>query len=317
MDASVSDAPTPRVRGRGWLRALALFLIAISLVFLMARPSVLVGIPYVLMAVALPVRRWPAYTVGMFTAVLVLTGNRDGLWWVERGWALLVAGWFVALTLRWPSSRFLSRALGAVAGAAAVALPVVALREGGWGLLDWQVGERLRAGWATFLAAAQSRPQGEPLAPAVVEALYRMGEAQADLFPALAALGSLAGLGVAWWVYQRVAHDSDEGLLPLSEFRFNDHLVWVFVLGLSLTLFEGGDGLRRAGANAVVFMGALYAMRGAAVVSFFGGGQSPFGLFLLVLALILVPPVVLAGALVIGLCDTWLDMRGRARALMA
>ena len=75
--------------------------------------------------------------------------------------------------------------------------------------------------------------------------------------------------------------------------------------------------MRRTGWNAVAFMGALYALRGAAVVAFFGGGQTLFGLLALAVALILVAPVVLTGALVIGLGDTWLDLRGRARALMA
>jgi uncharacterized protein YybS (DUF2232 family) len=130
-------------------------------------------------------------------------------------------------------------------------------------------------------------------------------------------LSSLAGLAVAWWVYMRIALDRDEGLLPLREFRFNDHLVWLFIIGLTLAMTPGGEGLRRAGWNAVAFMGALYALRGAAVIAFFGGGQSLFGPFMLAVAFVLVPTVVLSGAMVIGLGDTWLDLRGRARALMA
>jgi uncharacterized protein YybS (DUF2232 family) len=151
----------------------------------------------------------------------------------------------------------------------------------------------------------------------MVSLIYRASELQAAVFPALAGLASLAGLGVAWWVYMRIALDRDEGLLPLREFRFNDHLVWLFIAGLTLAMSDGGEGLRRTGWNAMAFMGALYALRGAAVIAFFGGGQSLFGLFVLALALLLVAPVVVTGALVIGLGDTWLDLRGRARALMA
>ena len=94
-------------------------------------------------------------------------------------------------------------------------------------------------------------------------------------------------------------------------------LFWVFIGGLALRLLETGEGLDRAGDNAMVFMGALYALRGAAVVRFFGVGQSLFGLFLLAMALLFATPVVLTGVLVIGLGDTWLDLRRRARALMA
>ena len=79
----------------------------------------------------------------------------------------------------------------------------------------------------------------------------------------------------------------------------------------------GGEGLDRAGSNAVVFMSGLYALRGAAVAAFFGAGQSLLSVVFLVLALMFVWPVVAIGALVIGLGDTWLDLRARARAKTA
>ena len=197
----------------------------------LAHPSVLIGVPYALMAVVLPLRRWPAYTLAALMLAIVLTTERDGLWWVEFSWAVLVAGWFVALTLRWPASRFLPRGLGAVAAAGLVLVAMVGDRAGGWQLLDWQVTERVRAWLAWLLSAAQAAPDSEALTPAVVNTLYGFSELQVELSPALAALGSLAGLGVAWWIYLRVGHDNDRGLLPLREFRFNDHLVWLFVAG--------------------------------------------------------------------------------------
>ena len=117
-------------------------------------------------------------------------------------------------------------------------------------------------------------------------------------------------------VVPRYPGGDDQGLLPLREFRFNDHLVWLFVGGLVLVLM-GGEGLDRAGSNAVVFMSGLYALRGAAVVAFFGAGKSLLSVVFLVLALLFVWPVVAIGALVIGLGDTWLDLRARARAMTA
>ena len=165
-------------------------------------------------------------------------------------------------------------------------------------------------------AAQQSTPPPAPeVAEAVLRTMYETMDAQARLFPALAALGSLAGLGVSWWMYRQVALGEDAGLRPLREFRFNDHLIWLFIAGLALVLVDAGDAAARAGSNVVTFMGALYVLRGAGVVAFFGGGQTFFGLVMLVMALLFAAPVVMAGALVVGLGDTWLDLRGRARAL--
>jgi hypothetical protein len=86
--------------------------------------------------------------------------------------------------------------------------------------------------------------------------------------------------------------------------------VWVFIVGLGVLLGASGS-LERVGTNAVVFMGALYALRGMAVVLFITGGVSFLGAAFLVAGFLLVAPLLLAGALVIGLGDTWFDLRGR------
>jgi hypothetical protein len=59
-------------------------------------------------------------------------------------------------------------------------------------------------------------------------------------------------------------------------------------------------------------MGALYALRGAAVFLFVSGGMSVFGYLMLAVLLVLVTPVVLGMAALIGIGDTWLDLRTRA-----
>jgi hypothetical protein len=276
--------------------------------------TILVGTAYLVMMASLPVRRASAYLVGAILAWGVLQGERAGTWWTERGWALLVGGWFVALTLRRPESGFLSRALASLAGAAGIAALAVTMDGGGWALLDWHVGEMIRGYTAAFIEWVRQRPQGA--SPALVTALYAAAETQIKVFPATLALATLAGLAVAWWLYVRMAHGDDHGLLPLREFRFNDQLVWLFIGGLALTV-AGSGALERAGSNALVFMGVLYAMRGAGVVSFFGGGRTPLSAFLLVLGLLFVAPVMMVAALVIGLGDTWLDLRARARAMTA
>ena len=103
----------------------------------------------------------------------------------------------------------------------------------------------------------------------------------------------------------------------LTEFRFPDVLVWVLIAGVALLVVPLADGAARVGSNLVFFMGALYAVRGAAVIMFLSGGLSFFGYVLLALGLVLVPPLVLTGALVIGIGDTWLDVRTRVRDLAA
>ena len=299
---------------RGWPRAAALLLLAWA--FPVSRANILLAVAYLVMIVGLPVRHRGAWVIGAIMVWGVISGDRDGLWWTERGWALLVGGWFVALTITRPGTGFLTRALSAVAGAAAVAAALVAARGSLWDVLDWQVGERVNAYLSSVMEGMRQLQEPPTLSPVVVSTLNGMAETQIQVFPATAALASIASLGVAWWLYLRVALGDDQGLLPLREFRFNDHLVWLFVGGLVLVLM-GGEGLGRAGSNAVVFMSGLYALRGAAVVAFFGAGKSLLSVVFLVLALLFVWPVVAIGALVIGLGDTWLDLRARARAMTA
>jgi hypothetical protein len=250
---------------------------------------------------------------GCLLAVVVVVGGggRDAVWYVERGWAVLAGGWFAGLTLRRPHSTFSGRALGAVAGAAAVAMAALALQSDGWSTVEWVVGERIAQGIGSALEAIRLLRGGEALPPAVMTAVEEMIKTQTSVFPALLGISSMAALGVAWWVYVRLASGNDQGVGPLRDFRFNDHLVWVFIVGLLLLVTQWQDVLARVGANAVVFMGALYAVRGAAVILFLSGGLSLFGYVMLAFGLIFLPPLVLTGAMVIGIGDTWLDVRRR------
>jgi hypothetical protein len=300
-----------------WRRAAGLF--ALLVAFSTVRPAVLVGIPFVLLVLALPLRRPVALVLAAGATFLALMGaERSGLWYAERGWAVLVAGWFAALTVRWPGTRFLSRGLAALAGAAGVTAAFLVASPGAWRVLDWSVAERMREGVATALDAVRVLRGGEAgLSPALVATVHQAAETQAHLFPALLALGSLAGLGVAWWMYVRLGLGVHGALAPVRRFRFNDQLVWLFVGGLVLLVAGLGEGWTRAGSNTVVFMGALYALRGAAVVLFVNGGISVLGLVVLGFGMLFLAPVILVGALFIGLGDTWLDLRAKAASRAA
>ena len=112
-----------------WRRVLALFLMVLALS--VAQASVLVGIPLVALVLVVPTGRLSGLVAGALAAVLAFGGApREALWYAERGWAILLGGWFAALTLRWPGARFFPRALGAVAGALAVTAVVLISLDG-------------------------------------------------------------------------------------------------------------------------------------------------------------------------------------------
>lgn len=300
-------------RGSGWRRAAAL----LAVVFLLsaAPPGVLIAIPFTVLALLVPPRRVMAVAAAVTAAVLTLgVGGGSSPWYLERGWALLLGGWFAGLTLRWPRTGFTARALGAVAGALAVAIALFLRLPEGWATVDFLVGSRLQSAATQALQAMRLLQGGRELPAALVSAVYRATEVQRTLFPALLALASLAGLGVSWWAYVRLARRADDALGSLREFRFSDQLVWVLVAGVVLLVAPLGDPWQRAGTNAVVFMSALYALRGAAVGLFLSGGLSVLGTAFLVAGMLFVAPLVLGAALVVGLGDTWLDLRRRASA---
>jgi hypothetical protein len=297
--------------GRGWIRALGLFMVVA--VASVAQPPVLVALPFLVMAAVLGVRRPASFAaLGIALVLAVAWGPWDGIGYVERAWALVLGGWFTALTLRHPGVRFTTRAFGAVAGAAATVSAIVAARGHAWNVVDWAVRDRMSRGVSAALETFRAMRGGHAVSPALASALDETVRAQTVVFPALLGLASVAALGVAWWMYVRLDRRDDGGIGSLSEFRFNDHLVWIFIGGLVLLVVRWGDALGRVGSNAVVFMGALYALRGVAVVLFLSGGLSLLGMILLVFGLVFVPPVLLAGAMIIGLGDTWLDIRARA-----
>ncbi|MCJ7627394.1 MAG: DUF2232 domain-containing protein [Longimicrobiales bacterium] len=300
---------TAAVSPWGWLRAVGL--LAATGLFTVVDPWVLIAVPFGLLVFFMPPGRVLAVVLAAGGMALVALGEpTSGLWYVERGWALLLGGCFLALSLRWPGVRFLPRGLGAVVGAFLGTALLFWVRPGDWAVVDWAVRSRMDAAVAVFLQVIRENlgPEGIPEgleAPAMwTIALPSL------IFPAVLGLVSLSALGFAWWLHKRLGRNPEEGIGPLREFRFNDQLIWVLILGI-LALLASSGVLERIGANAVVFMGALYAQRGAAVVLFLTGGISFFGGVLLLLGFLFVAPFVILGAVFFGLGDTWFDLRAR------
>lgn len=288
--------------GPGWPTVLALALVVLGLsVF---HPLQLMVLPLAFMLAALPPRRPALVLSAVILAAVVFLAPRGGFWEVERGWSLLVAGWFILAVLVWPGAAFVTRAVSAVI-AAAVSAGVLIAASGGWRSLDAAIASR-------FQDAAQLMGEalaGRDDADAVVQ---RAAELPAELFPAMVAVASLAALAVGWWGYHRIAGGGTP-LGGLREFRFPDVLVWLLIAGLVLVVVPPWEWAPRAGGNLLFFMGALYLLRGLGVVLALAGMHGPI---LLVVGLVglLLWPIVMTGTLVVGVADTWLDLRAAWRA---
>lgn len=297
-------------RAAGWGTVAALILAC--LVFSVLHPALLIAVPLALLLLALPRGRPLIVVVGALLLGVSLLGGSDPLANVERGWSLSVGAWFLVAVIMLPRVQFLGRGLVAVSAALGTAGAILALRSGTMGALDERIAGRLRE--AASVAASSFR--GAPWLEGSVtleDALRRVADVQSLLAPALLALGSLAGLAVAWWMYNRLTVQDPAPLRPLREFRFPDALAWVLVLALLLLLLPWGEP-QRVGTNLLAFMGALYALRGAAVLLVLSGAPGPFSLLLMGIVTVLLLPLVMSATALVGLTDTWLDLRTRHNA---
>lgn len=310
-DATTTDAPLRP--GRGWGGAIALALA--TLLLWGVQPGLLIFIPLAVLLLALPPRR-PVLVVaaGVLLWFIFASERVDALWYVERGWALLLGAWFVALTVHRPARSFIARALGAVGATTLTATALLLVRQSGFARIDGAVNEQLRAGASQTLSAWTNAFGFERVSARFSEAIYAAADLQSLVFPALLGLASLTGLAVAWFAFQRVANREPTPLRPLREFRFPDDLVWVLIAGVVLLLLPFGAA-ERAGTNLLAFMTALYALRGLAVLLVLAGAPGPLGMVVGGLLLLFLYPLVMAMTVLVGVTDTWLDIRARRRAV--
>jgi hypothetical protein len=182
-------------------------------------------------------------------------------------------------------------------------------------MVDWLITEGMMRSVSMIAQIFMAIDSEGSLPTAWLNRAFETAAQQGRLFPALLGLSSLSGLAVAWWAYVKLAAGSNLGLEPLHEFRFSDHFVWLLLAGLALIVLRVGEGWTSAGTNAVVFMGGLYAMRGAAVLFFFNGGVTVLSFLFLAAGMLFLAPVLIMGALIVGVGDTWLDLRAKARAI--
>ncbi|MBU00654.1 MAG: hypothetical protein CME14_05105 [Gemmatimonadetes bacterium] len=298
-------------RKSDWLRAGVLCILV--LLTSTARPSVLVAVPFLLLVGTNAFRGYAISGATLIAIIIVMVGPYDSMWYLERGWALLLGGCFFGLSIARPKMKTSDRALEAVFGALVLGTILMTLMSGAWNIVDWVISDRVRATVAQVIALGGS----EGLAPALITALYQTADIQILIFPALTALASMSALLLSWWLFIFFSGRSEEAFGPVKDFRFNDHLIWMLVVGLFLLFTRWSEPLQRLGSNAVVFIGALCAVRGAAVIVFITGGFSFLGYAMTLLGLVIVPPVILGGAVLIGIADIYLDFRKRLEQLAA
>ncbi len=243
-----------------------------------------------------------------------------------HGWTLLLGASFGLASLLTPGQRFLIRGLGAVGIATFIAFAVaVSTPDGVSSVRSVMKSEFNRRTEATvsevnemaatpfWKSAAQRNPGLDSIVAANVTELRTIGDRAPNTVPALVALESLLALALAWVIYHRLASaELGPTLGSVKEFRFNDQLVWGLAVGATiffLPVFADG---RNAGLNLLVFFGALYLLRGVGVLSFMT--RSKWAATLLIAMTVLAPLMLGALALGIGVGDTWMDWRTRAKA---
>ena len=226
---------------------------------------------------------------------------------VARASAVLLSGTFLALTL-WRPSNGPGRALTATAAAGAALLVWMRGLGIGWPQLVTGVDHDL----AAYQVALGDQWRNAGASPELIARATDAMHSVAQLFPGLLAIAGIAGLRLAWaWYHRLAARPLGVPPAPFRAFAFNDQLVWALVAALGLALVPVAEPWRLVGANLLLVLGTLYAVRGLAVfLAQSGRVTGPVGGVLAVIAMFLLPFVV-GGLTLLGLADTWLDFRRR------
>lgn len=241
---------------------------------------------------------------------------------MARGWAILLAASFGVVSLWSNTMPFFSRALFSIGLAAGIGFLIALSSPSGIARFQHAAGEELTRRVSTTIAnieEGRKTPDWQELAARAPvldtwnddsETMMRaIPSRAASLLPALLALESLAALALGWGAYRRLSPvQIGPPLSPLTEFTFNDQLVWGLAVGATLCLLPAFEEGRNAGYNLLLFFGALYLIRGIGILAWMARGR-----YVYVVILSLLPQVFVIVTLALGLGDTWLDLRKRAK----
>ncbi len=241
-----------------------------------------------------------------------------------RASAVLTTAVFVGMTLR-TRVPFTHRGLLAIAAAAAGTGALMVALGSSWGELRWWVAHRTGLAARSLIGRLWSVAPPETGGAATqtpqptleqLEALFQgVVRFLADFFPAVTGLELLVGLTLAAAIYYRIAR-RPRGVPPqrLRHFRFSEHFGWAVAVPLVVLLVPALAAAKAAAANVLLITGTLYILRGAAVAAFglhmLGGGGALLTV-LIAVAVVVLLPLVLGGAMVLGVLDAGLDLRRR------
>jgi hypothetical protein len=137
-------------------------------------------------------------------------------------------------------------------------------------------------------------------------------QAMGDLYPGILVVAALIGGWLAWgWYYRIASRPVGPAPKPISALRFNDQLVWALIGALALALFKVAGTTALIASNLLFVLGALYWARGLAVTRFAMARYPAPPLFKFAVTALLVLPLAFGGWLLMGVADTWLDIRRR------
>lgn len=296
-------------------------LVAATVGFALVAPVALVALPLsVLLAASGPRTRHEFLLGGL--------AGGFALWWLLRpgappeqllrATAVVVTGVFLGVTVRTAWS-FVHRSLLAL-GVAAAALYVAALASGTtWAEVHWwvqhQAGVAARLVVGRLWQAAAERSGSLATIEQMDDWLIGSARLMADFYPALVAMQVWGGLALATALYQRLAaRPRGSPLGRLRDFRFTEHLGWGAALPLIVLLVMKASALKVAAQNMLLVAAVLYGLRGVAVAAFGLQAVGAGGVLLWALAAIIaivMLPVVLGSAIVLGVVDAGLDLRRR------
>ena len=131
------------------------------------------------------------------------------------------------------------------------------------------------------------------------------------LLPSQYVLMLLASFFIAVLMFRRwgqSAYPLSLGCTQFNQYRFEDHWIWLLILGLALILLPEKGMVHRLALNMLFVMGVLYVVRGLAIMFYFITVKKG-GVFIRVLAVTLCLTPVCLMHLAFGVFDTWADFR--------
>ncbi|HKA57544.1 MAG TPA: hypothetical protein VKD28_02945 [Gemmatimonadales bacterium] len=243
-----------------------------------------------------------------------ISGGRLGA--VLSAYIVLVTAAFVALVLLRSDTVLKQAFRSLLLGGLATAL-LIQLVWGidGWGEIGWEVTREVS--FAMRWIVKFSPPEWIDATFALYEPTVRF---MSLTWPGMLALQTLAGLALAWQLHLRLTSlPLGAPLARFRDFAIGDAWVWGIVAWIAVLILPVSGALQVAGTNLGLVAGALYVLRGAAIVVTFAevfGISSALLVVIAAAAAALAVPLLflLPGLCTLGITDTWYQYRQRLAA---